>query len=218
MRQGAAVVAGSRKIKADSMICVWPSQGDDEDNRRQACLAALEMRAESRVPMAEKPGFVLDSRIGLHFGKVELAPLGGAGHFEYSLIGDDVNTASRIESANKHLGTHIMASRPVVEGLQDIFVRSLGIFVLKGKTKPLELFEILGALEDASPEDLRFQERFAGGLALFRESQWADAAKVFSAALASRPGDGPSRFFLARCQERQASLRQVSPVIELSQK
>jgi adenylate cyclase len=127
--------------------------------------------------------------------------VGGGRRFAYSVVGDPVNTAARIEALNKQLGTRILATEGVVDGLPDFSVRPLGRFLPVGKTRPLSLVELLGG--NGEPADPGLLETFATGLARFGTGCWREAAACFEAVLATRPGDGPARFYLERCQRHQ---------------
>lgn len=109
------------------------------DNPAAAALdAALEMRAELKALNAELPG--LDNGIGVHFGEVLQGPIGSAERKEFTVIGDVVNTASRLESATKELKAHVVLSDALVSALPEARragLRKLGEVMLKGKEKPV---------------------------------------------------------------------------------
>ena len=91
----------------------------------------------------------LPTRIGLHTGQMMVGNIGAIDRYEYNPIGDIVNTASRIEGLNRHLGTRILASREVLYGLDEFLTRDLGEFVLAGKSKPVAVYELVCRKEEA---------------------------------------------------------------------
>ena len=127
--------------------------------------------------------------------------VGGSGHFAYSVVGDAVNTAARLESLNKQLGTRILASDVVLAEPGDLLYRPLGRFLVFGRTRPLAIAELLGRRGD--PHDRALLAGFAAALACFEAERWAAAAAGFEALLADHPDDGPTRFYLERCRRYQ---------------
>jgi len=119
----------------------------------------------------------------------------------YSILGDPANTAARLESLNKHLGTHILAADSVLSGLDDVLTRPLGRFQLKGRAEATPLAEVLALAADAMPEQLQLCARFAEGLSAFQAHRWEQARELFGGILAERPDDGPARFYLQRCEQ-----------------
>jgi adenylate cyclase len=178
-------------IVGDGTTCVWmPAPGANGD----ACAAALDIeRAVAVFNRAHGPG--LPTRIGLHAGWVMVGNVGGGGRFAYSVVGDTVNTASRIEQLNKQLGTFILATEEAGLGLEDeVIVRPLGAFRLVGKNEPVRIGELI-CLADGH-RDRDWLRRFAAALAAFRAGDWQPAHDAFQAFLERHPDDGPSRFYL----------------------
>jgi adenylate cyclase len=131
--------------------------------------------------------------------------VGGSGRFAYSVVGDCVNTASRLETLNKKVGTRILAAAAVVDGLEEIVTRPLGKFQLCGKGDALVAVEIVGTAGDRSrPEPLPDLSAalpdFAAGLREFERGCWTAAAERFEAVLAARPLDGPASFYRQYCE------------------
>jgi adenylate cyclase len=128
-----------------------------------------------------------------------------------------VNTAARLESLNKQLGTRILAAGALVEDLDEIVSRPLGHFQLCGKGEAMQLVELVGIAEDAAragppPE-------FAAALAAFEQGRWREAGGHFAKVLASDPGDGPARFYQTRCERYLTGAPPaVAGVIQLEQK
>jgi adenylate cyclase len=128
-----------------------------------------------------------------------LGNIGAAGHYEYRPVGDIVNTASRIEGLNKHLGTRILASEEVARHLDNFLTREVGKFLLAGKSKPVVVHELVCRLED-SDEPQRFAcRRFGEALEAFRGRRWEEAEKTFLEVAGSPDGDGPSGFHIDLC-------------------
>src|SRR5690606_30653858 len=94
-----------------------------------------------------------DTRIGVHSGEVIVGNFGGPTIFDYRTLGDPVNTASRLESLNKHLGTRICISETTRADCPDIMMRPVGSILLQGKSQPLTVFEPL-LTDDAHPSSL----------------------------------------------------------------
>jgi adenylate cyclase len=171
-------------------------------SRRRACLAALEIQQAVAAFNRSAAPLSLPTRIGLNAGWVLVGNVGGSGHFAYSVVGDAVNTASRLESLNKQLGTRILASDAVTGGLGDLLTRPLGRFLVSHKTQPLTIAEVLGRQGD--PHDPALLAAFAEALAAFQAERWAEAAARFETTLADHPADGPTRFYLEWCRRYQS--------------
>jgi adenylate cyclase len=185
-------------VIGDAMLAVWAAPKTDAKLRLNACHAALEIKlALSRFN--EKREHHLATRMGLHFGEMRMGNVGAMEHYEYRAVGDTVNTAVRIEGLNKQLGTRILVSAPVIEGLQGFFSRELGTFLLKGKTQPITVFELVGAINEISSIDQnwpQFALIFNQALDLFKAKQWQEALDAFRAIHDSFPDDGPTQFYI----------------------
>jgi adenylate cyclase len=121
-------------------------------------------------------------------------------------MGDAVNLASRLEGANKIYGSHSLASAPAIAAAGDaIEVREIDRLVVVGQTKPEAVFEIMGRKGELTERQLALRERYAEGLAAYRERRWDDARRAFQAALEAVPGDGPSMAMVARVDNFQVN-------------
>jgi adenylate cyclase len=186
-------------VVGDGMTCVWTMPAPE--CCRRACLAALEIDRELVAFNRRFEPLGLPTRIGLNAGRVMVGNVGGSGRFAYSVVGDPVNTAARIEGLNKQLGTRILATDVVAGDLPELLLRPLGRFLPVGKTRPLRLMEVVGRKGD--PHNACPFTAFAAGLARFETGCWSEAAACFAAVLAEHPGDGPARFYLERCRSYQ---------------
>ena len=108
----------------DGITAAWTTPTPDPAIAAKACQAALQIDRETRRFSDRHDPLRLPTRIGLNAGWVTLGHVGGAGRFTYTVVGDAVNTASRIEQLNKHLGTRILATRAVVEGVSELAIEA----------------------------------------------------------------------------------------------
>ena len=188
------------EFRADAIMCAWTADQPEQQIRRDAILAGLGA-VDAINRFSDKAGRKqLSARIGLETGTVFVGHAGGGGHFVYSIVGDCANTASRIESLNKQLGTHLLATQPVVEGIDGLVLRSLGEFLLVGKKDAVSVVEVLALAAPASDDQRDLYQRFAQSLQAFRAGQWDQSVELFGSLLNDYPDDGPSRFYLDRCR------------------
>lgn len=181
----------------DAMLSIWVDDPEKHVARMQVCRASLDLAAAvERFNQSQRDSrLLLPTRIGVHFGEMSLR----RGDGSYNVIGDVINTANRIQGANKVLKTRILLSSEVVDGLDDLLTRSLGSFRLPGKTIPVKLFELITYRQSASKEQLWLCEIFAQALSDYQLQKWAEASRGFSDILKVFPTDGPAQFFLSLC-------------------
>jgi adenylate cyclase len=183
-------------VVGDAMMAIWSAPQGDISIRRNACAAALEItRAIGRANSAAK----LPTRIGLHAGQLVMSHVGAIDHYEYRAVGDIVNTAARIENLNKSLGTSILASQEVLDGLDDFICRDLGVFQLQGKQQSLRIFEIIGGADAACRETLQQLDSFSHALAAWQQGDRQSAKRQFEVIQHAYPHDGPTRYYLSLC-------------------
>ncbi len=188
-------------LVGDSMLAVWVSPHADAALTANACraAAAIDAAVNRAGPSAPRPA--LATRIGVHAGYVSLGDVGAGGHFEYTPIGDIVNTASRVEGLNKKLGTSVLVSAELKNGCEGFLTRELGSFLLSGKSRPVEVFELLGPRGEGTASRQLLCTAFEAGLPAFRRAQWSAAAGYFRRCLEIDGEDGASRLYLALCDE-----------------
>ena len=136
-------------LAGDSMLAIWVSATPDAALRDKACLAAIDINQAVHRLYGPSDPHRLNTRIGLHYGDIFLGNIGGGDHYQHSVMGDIVNTASRIEGLNKHLGTRVLVSAEVIDRLGGLLSRELGGFRLKGKTSAIVVHELVCRLEEA---------------------------------------------------------------------
>jgi adenylate cyclase len=192
-------------VKGDSILAIWATARPDAIARKRACYAALDIvRAveQFNLPLNDH---LLPIRIGMHSGYISLGNVGAMDHFEYRPVGDIVNTASRMEGLNKYLNTQILVSEEVLDQLDGFSQRRLGKFILAGKSKPVEVSELICKVEEFKEKQNRVCSIFAQGINAYQRQAWGEAVELFNSALAQDYTDGPSRFYLKLCEKYRAN-------------
>lgn len=183
-------------VIGDSMLALWVSARSEAELRDKACFAAVDINKELKSYDESFDGVKLKTRIGMHCGQILLGHIGAMDFYEYTPMGDIVNTASRIEGLNKFLGTTVLVSGEVFHEINGYLARDCGLFRLKGKTTPIQLYELQCRLEDSDENQRDACTIFAEGLAAFQEGAWDDARGKFQRVTDILGEDGPSRFYL----------------------
>jgi adenylate cyclase len=190
-------------VIGDAMLALWVSPTCDHILPVNACLAGLGIQESLQQFSQEAGGLLLKTRIGLHCGQILLGHVGALDHYEYTPMGDIVNTASRIESLNKHLGTTLLVSGELIKELNGFVTRDLGTFKLKGKLKPIAVHELVSRVGELDGKREAAFSVFSEGLELFWKQAWEEAREKFARVDRELQGDGPSRFFINRCRQYQ---------------
>jgi adenylate cyclase len=163
----------------------------------------LSRLAELNARRAKEDKRPLKVGIGVSTGDVIVGNIGSSKRMEYTVIGDNVNLASRLEGANKFYGTSILISEFTCRRLtRACLTREIDLIRVRGKDLPVSVYESLehcraqmnGALDDLIGE-------YARGLAAYRARNWAEARTAFAAALKAVPDDGPSKMYISRCEQ-----------------
>jgi adenylate cyclase len=190
-------------ISGDGVMCVWSAPGHSAASCAAALGAALELLDVVREFNHAHPDQMFPTRIGIHAGSALLGIVGGAGRYASTIVGDVANTASRIETLNKHLGTRLLASGEVFDQVSGFAFRHMGEFLLAGKSEAIRVAEVLGP--GGEPRAAALATSFAKGFAAFQSRHWDEAAIAFEALLRHYPEDGPSAYFLSQALQRRAA-------------
>jgi adenylate cyclase len=182
-------------LKGDSILAVWTDRDADRTVRKRVCHACLDLQDAVEQFNHTHPQSPMPTRIGVNYGLVSLGPVGAGEHYEYRAVGDTVNTASRVEQLSKDLGTYLLVTAPVLEGLDGFLVRDLGDFSLRGRRGPTRLFEVICASDVARPEQIALCAEFAKALQAYEGGQVEQAQARFQAVLLQFPADGPSAYY-----------------------
>jgi adenylate cyclase len=184
------------KFIGDSIFAAWGAPLADPEAPLKAVRAAWKLFQSDKLVV---DGEELKTRIGLHFGEVVAGNIGSTRRVDYTLIGDSVNLASRLEGLNKLFDTHILMSEAILARLDGEFLtRCVGKFRVKGRQEFTAVHELLGpARQEHAPEWIA---QYHQALAALDQNDTAGALELFAAVNAKRfpRGDGPARFFLER--------------------
>ena len=192
------------KYIGDAIMAFWGAPYPQTDHAVRACRAALEMlgvlnklrakwEAQGRPP--------LDIGVGINTGLMLVGNMGSAKRFNFTIMGDNVNLASRLEGINKQFATRLIISEATYLAVHEHFVaRELDLIRVKGKMKPVKIFELLGPTSDLETHRDRV-ERFQKGLEKYRSGEWKRALETFEELTTDYPQDAPSHIFIKRCQD-----------------
>lgn len=200
------------KFIGDAIFAAWGVPFEDDAAPVKAVRAAWKLYENAKLIVG---GDELHTRVGLHFGEVVAGNIGSTRHIDYTLIGDAVNLASRLEGLNKALGTNILLSGSVHAHLGDEFcTRRVGQFRVKGRQDVTTVYELLGP---ASQTELpQWALTYHSALEAFEKGDPFKARKIFEETDQSRrQGDGPSQFFLNFISSGEKS---AAGVVELKEK
>jgi adenylate cyclase len=186
------------KYIGDAIMAVWGAPLPLPDHAVLACQAALQMQAamqtlqEGWLTRGLPP---LSARLGLHAGPLIAGNVGSQERFNYTVLGDTVNLASRLEAVNKIYGTDILLSESVYRLLAGgCLVRELDTIRVQGRVQPVAIYELLAGA-DGEPEWLKI---FSAGREAYRNCDWDQAEGYFQNVLRLKPADKPAQVFLNR--------------------
>ena len=192
------------KYIGDAIMAFWGSPLPQEDHAFRSCSCALRMTRGLAALNAkwqaagQRP---IEIGIGLNTGMVNVGNMGSARRLSWTVMGDNVNLASRLEGITKQYHVQIVISEATYRQVSSQFVcRELDKIRVKGKNQPVNIYELM----DVAAEKSKYEpllERFDTAMKSYKTQNWSDAANLFSEVLANFPDDGPSQVFLERAIE-----------------
>ncbi|SDH19440.1 adenylate cyclase [Bradyrhizobium sp. Rc2d] len=189
------------KYIGDSIVAMFGAPADDPAHARNAVHAALECHQKLAELNADNPAFAghgLSHRIGLNSGEAVVGNIGSRRRFNYTVMSDTVNVASRLEGANKYYGTAIMASETTMAQTGGTFAwRELDAIRVMGRGEAIRVFEPLAERGAESAEQTKVAAAYAEGLACWRAKDFAKAADAFDGVAKIDP---PSSMFAERAR------------------
>ncbi|MEW6482177.1 MAG: adenylate/guanylate cyclase domain-containing protein [bacterium] len=193
------------KYIGDAIMVFYGAPLYPEDHAKRAVLTALDMIRELNRLKKEwkaRGKEELDIGIGINTGEMVVGNIGSDIQTNYTVIGDEVNLASRLEGMTRRYDAQIIISKATYEKIKDeILSREVDLIVVKGKTRPVMIYEPIGLINEVGEEKKKQLEVFQNGLLLYKEKKWKEAANVFSTIME----DGISRMYFMRCQDYIAS-------------
>jgi class 3 adenylate cyclase len=199
------------KYIGDAIMAYWgPPFTEKGEDARLACLAAIGMLGRVAALRTELPellgvraaGSACDVRIGIATGEVLVGSIGSEFMMSYTVMGDSVNLASRLEGANKAYGSRCLISEATMTAAGDaIETREIDRIVVVGQIHSEAVFEVMGGKGDLAPKQLVLRARYAEGLAAYRARRWDEARRAFDAALEAVPSDEPSKSLIKRIND-----------------
>lgn len=193
------------KYVGDAVMAFFGAPLDQKDHALRACYAAIETQEHMQIlrkSFKVKGWPEISSRIGINTGMVVVGNMGGENRFNYTVIGDDVNLASRLEGVNKIYSTNIMIGENTYTRVKDsIVARELDVIRVKGKSRPVKVYELIDRKGETDDETLEFLKNFAAGLEAYRKQDWNKATEGFISAINIKHEDYPSQLYLSRCNE-----------------
>ena len=189
------------KFIGDAVMAFWGAPAANADHAADACRAALAcQRALRETGLTDDGGRPLRVRIGVNSGDMLVGNIGSEVRLNYTVIGDAVNVASRLEGANKEYGTDIIIgeeTRRLAGGR--IQVRELDRLMVFGRAGGIAIYELLGMAEPGSAP-AAWVVRYESGLAAFRSRDFTAAIGLFQQVLDAKPSDQPAQKMLERCK------------------
>jgi len=193
------------KYIGDMIMAVFGSVRETERDAENAVMVGTKMMLALRdmnIGRAPAGHDAINIGIGISTGNVVAGNIGSPRRLEYTVIGDRVNLAERLQNANKYYGTSILICQTTAARLGSAArLRDLDLIRVRGMQTPVAIYEVLGHHGDESfPRMEEVLQAFAEGLASYRKREWERAAKRFGEAVSACPGDRPSRLYLERCE------------------
>lgn len=193
------------KYIGDAVMAFWGAPTPIENHAYLACSTALQMQAELvklRKKWETEGETLIKVRMGINTGNMVVGNVGGKERFDYTVMGDNVNLASRLEGANKEYSTLIMISESTYDEIKEHFLcRELDLIIVKGKSKPIKVYELISYIEQPQSENmLESLNEYNLGLDCYKNRNFLGALKYFSSSLILNPSDAPSKVYLERCE------------------
>lgn len=193
------------KFVGDAIIAFFGAPNPLVNQAEVACRACVDMQkrlARLRAKWETEHRPELKMRIGMCTGPAVVGNMGSKSRMDYTMMGDTVNTAARLEGVNKVYGTFTMVAATTFDKVGDGVVgREIDAIIVFGKKEPVKVYELVGYPEDIDQQLRTTLDSYAQGLNAYRQQDWNRAIIFFNQALETTPNDGPSQTLLARCNQ-----------------
>ena len=207
------------KFEGDAVVAFWGAPIIIEDHARLAVLATIDMqnkiaemrekwKAEGRMEHLRKiwadqgRGEFFRVRMGINTGEMVVGNMGSRTRVDYTMMGDAVNLAARLESGAKPYGIDTLISESTYLATRDLIVaREIDSIRVVGKDEPARVYEVYGRTGEVDDAKLQMVDIYGQGMTAYRVRKWDDAIAYFEEGLKLDPADGPCAVFIQRCQD-----------------
>lgn len=193
------------KYEGDAVMAFFGAPLDLEKHATLACYAAIESQKhlkDLRKKFLANGWPEINARIGINTGRVVVGNMGGENRFDYTVLGDDVNLASRLEGANKLYSTNMMIGERTYEFAKDeVVTRELDVIRVKGKSRPVKVYELIARKDDIDGNTIELLKQFNNGLNAYKDQEWHKAMEYFIKAARVDQNDGPVQLYINRCAD-----------------
>lgn len=192
------------KFNGDDVMAFWGAPNPQADHAFLACRSAVASQktlSALHTEWLEQGKPIMRASFGISTGDVIVGNVGSRQRMNYTVIGDAVNLASRLQGLNKYYGTEILIGPQCRSEAGDrIVARTIDFVSVAGRGEPVQVSELLGITEDVDAETVELAAKYEQALELYRSRQWQAAAVHFNTVLKVWPDDGPSKILLERCE------------------
>lgn len=193
------------KFEGDAIIAFFGAPNDLENQAEAACMACVDMQkrlVQLRAGWKKLGKPELKMRVGLYTGTAVVGNMGSKNRMDYTMMGDTVNTAARLEGVNKIYGIYSLVGETTRDAAgKKIIMREIDSINVVGKKEAVTIYQPIAYREDMDNHMVETMGHYASGLTAYRNRDWSSAILFFKAALEVMPDDGPSKTMLARCEE-----------------
>ncbi|MCA9427010.1 MAG: hypothetical protein KC994_18155 [Candidatus Omnitrophica bacterium] len=193
------------KFIGDAIVAFWGAPSPDEDHAKHGVSAVLQCRdllREHNERWMNRGQPVLLTRFGLSTGEAVVGNVGSPDRLNYTVLGDTVNTAARLESLNNYYGTEVLATESVVTAAGPGFEwRRIDRVRVKGKTEATVIFEPLGHSDEVASEELENARRYEEALDQYAKREFSEALQSLKSLLSQNPEDGPTKRLYDLCHQ-----------------
>ncbi|TVR58227.1 MAG: HAMP domain-containing protein [Candidatus Competibacteraceae bacterium] len=197
------------KYMGDGLMAFWGAPTENPDHAFYACHAVLSCRdriAELNEQWGEQGRLQLPTRFGIHTGQTLVGNIGSTERMNYTVLGDSVNLASRLEAVNNIYGTTIIVSQATYHKVADRFYfRPLDTVMVKGIRQGVLLYELMGEPNMTPQTKIVLCRDFTAGYAAYTARDWSKASALFEDLAARYPSDTATLIYLTRCRAFQQS-------------
>lgn len=193
------------KFIGDAMMAIFGTpfpHDDDPDRAVRAAIAMMNDLNDYNMRRAKEGKLPIDHGMGLNTDNIMSGNIGSPKRMDYTVIGDGVNLAARVESACKKYGAHILTTEYSFNAFKATYrTRQVDNMIVKGKTQPVKVYEVLDYhTKESFPNMIEVLEMFNNGMEYYNEGRWDDAVKYFKKSEKANPKDKASIMYIDRCK------------------